>query len=58
MRFVLTMARKQQRVRHSPGDNRYQGTAGDFEGVASEAAGNAFHWRYERRGQRQRWLLL
>lgn len=48
-RFVYDDGEKQQRVWRirRTGDNRYQGTAGDIEGVASgRAAGNAFHWRY------------
>lgn len=48
-RFVYDDGEKQQRVWRirRTGDNRYQGTAGDIEGVASgQAAGNAFHWRY------------
>ncbi len=47
------------RIRRT-GDNRYQGTAGDIEGVASgQAAGNAFHWRYSMNVEASgsRWLL-
>ncbi len=48
-RFVYDDGEKQQRVWHirRVSADRYEGTAGDIEGVAAgEAAGNAFHWRY------------
>lgn len=47
--FVYDDGEKQQRVWHirRVGTNRYEGTAGDIEGVASGVAeGNAFNWRY------------
>lgn len=61
-RFVYDDGEKQQRVWRirRTGDNRYQGTAGDIEGVASgQAAGNAFHWRYSMNVEASgsRWLL-
>ncbi len=61
-RFVYDDGEKQQRVWRirRTGDNRYQGTAGDIEGVASgQAAGNAFHWRYSMsvEASGSRWLL-
>ncbi len=48
-RFIYDDGEKQQRTWHirriSP--DRYEGTAGDIEGIATgQAAGNAFHWRY------------
>ena len=61
-RFVYDDGEKQQRVWRirRTGDTRYQGTAGDIEGVASgQAAGNAFHWRYSMNVEASgsRWLL-
>ncbi|STV62064.1 lipoprotein [Klebsiella pneumoniae subsp. ozaenae] len=61
-RFVYDDGEKQQRIWRirRTGDNRYQGTAGDIEGVASgQAAGNAFHWRYSMNVEASgsRWLL-
>jgi hypothetical protein len=47
--FVYDDGEKQQRVWHirRTGNGRYEGTAGDIEGVArGQAAGNAFNWRY------------
>ena len=47
--FVYDDGEKQQRVWHirRVGQNRYEGTAGDIEGVATgRAAGNALNWRY------------
>ncbi len=47
--FVYDDGEKQQRVWHirRVGQNRYEGTAGDIEGVATgQAAGNALNWRY------------
>ncbi len=58
-RFVYDDGEKQQRVWRirRTGDNRYQGTAGDIEGVASgRAAGRqclSLALQHERRGQRQ-----
>lgn len=48
-RFIYDDGEKQQRVWHirRVGPDRYEGTAGDIEGIAmGQAAGNAFHWRY------------
>lgn len=48
-RFVYDDGEKQQRVWHirRVGANRYEGTAGDINGVAKgQGAGNAFNWRY------------
>lgn len=61
-RFVYDDGEKQQRIWRirRTGDNRYQGTAGDIEGVASgQAAGNVFHWRYSMNVEASgsRWLL-
>lgn len=47
--FIYDDGEKQQRIWHirrvSP--ERYEGTAGDIDGVATgRAAGNAFNWRY------------
>ncbi|WP_354690985.1 DUF3833 domain-containing protein [Phytobacter sp. RSE-02] len=47
--FVYDDGEKQQRVWHirRTGNGRYEGTAGDIDGVArGQAAGNAFNWRY------------
>ena len=47
--FVYDDGEKQQRVWHirRVGNDRYEGTAGDIEGVATgQAAGNAFNWHY------------
>ena len=47
--FVYDDGEKQQRVWHirRVATDRYEGTAGDIDGVATgQAAGNAFNWRY------------
>ena len=60
--FVYSDGEKQQRVWHirrtSP--DRYEGTAGDIEGVAKgESSGNAFHWQYSMnvKTDGKNWLL-
>lgn len=48
-RFVYDDGEKQQRVWHirKISADRYEGTAGDIEGVAKgQTAGNAFNWHY------------
>ncbi|WP_199063294.1 DUF3833 domain-containing protein [Serratia sp. ASV30] len=60
--FVYDDGEKQQRVWHirRVGPNRYEGTAGDIEGVASGVAeGNAFNWRYSMsvKANGSTWLL-
>lgn len=60
--FVYDDGEKQQRVWHIRrlGSNRFEGTAGDIDGVAKgEAAGNAFHWRYSMnvKADGKTWLL-
>ncbi len=57
-RFVYDDGEKQQRVWRirRTGDNRYQGTAGDIEGVASGRGGRqclSLALQHERRSQRQ-----
>ncbi|WP_027711329.1 DUF3833 domain-containing protein [Dickeya chrysanthemi] len=46
--FVYDDGERQQRVWHIRRiGSRYEGTAGDIDGVAyGQAAGNAFHWQY------------
>jgi hypothetical protein len=47
--FLYDDGEKQQRIWHIQRINtdRYEGTAGDIDGVAiGQAAGNAFNWRY------------
>ncbi|HCR3981366.1 TPA: DUF3833 domain-containing protein [Kluyvera ascorbata] len=61
-RFVYDDGEKQQRVWHIRrlGDDRYEGTAGDIEGVAKgQAAGNAFNWHYSMnvKASGKTWLL-
>ncbi len=60
--FVYDDGEKQQRVWHIRriGNDRYEGTAGDIEGVArGQAAGNAFNWRYSMnvKADGSTWLL-
>ncbi|MGY5956410.1 DUF3833 domain-containing protein [Kosakonia sp. BK9b] len=60
--FVYDDGEKQQRVWHIRriGADRYEGTAGDIDGVATgQAAGNAFHWRYSMnvKASGSTWLL-
>ena len=60
--FVYDDGEKQQRVWHirRVGQNRYEGTAGDIEGVATgQAAGNALNWRYSMnvKADGKTWLL-
>ena len=61
-RCVYDDGEKQQRVWHIRrlGDDRYEGTAGDIEGVAKgQAAGNAFNWHYSMnvKANGKTWLL-
>lgn len=61
-RFVYDDGEKQQRVWHIRriGTDRYEGTAGDIEGVATGmAAGNAFNWHYSMnvKANDKTWLL-
>ena len=60
--FVYDNGEKQQRVWHirRVGQNGYEGTAGDIEGVATgQAAGNALNWRYSMtvKADGKTWLL-
>lgn len=60
--FVYDDGEKQQRVWHIRrlSADRYEGTAGDIEGVAKgQAAGNAFNWRYSMnvKARGRTWLL-
>ena len=60
--FVYDNGEKQQRVWHirRVGQNRYEGTAGYIEGVATgQAAGNALNWRYSMnvKADGKTWLL-
>ena len=60
--FVYDDGEKQQRVWHirRVGSDRYEGTAGDIEGVATgQAAGNAFNWHYSMnvKANGSTWLL-
>lgn len=60
--FLYDDGEKQQRVWHIRrlSDNRYEGTAGDIEGVAKgTAAGNAFNWHYSMnvKASGSTWLL-
>ncbi|MEH0885283.1 DUF3833 domain-containing protein [Enterobacter sp. UNJFSC 003] len=61
-RFVYDDGEKQQRVWHirRVGADRYEGTAGDIDGVAKgQAAGNAFNWQYSMnvKASGNTWLL-
>ncbi|MBB1201814.1 DUF3833 domain-containing protein [Enterobacteriaceae bacterium 89] len=61
-RFVYNDGEKQQRVWHIRriAPDRYEGTAGDIDGVAKgEASGNAFHWQYSMnvKADGKTWLL-
>ena len=61
-RFVYDGGEKQQRVWHirKVSADRYEGTAGDIEGVAKgQAAGNAFNWHYSMnvKASGRTWLL-
>ncbi|MFX4315277.1 DUF3833 domain-containing protein, partial [Enterobacter sp. 63] len=61
-RFVYDDGEKQQRVWHirKVSADRYEGTAGDIEGVAKgQAAGNAFNWQYSMnvKASGRTWLL-
>lgn len=61
-RFVYDDGEKQQRVWHirKVSADRYEGTAGDIEGVAKgQAAGNAFNWHYSMnvKASGRTWLL-
>lgn len=61
-RFVYDDGEKQQRVWHirKVSADRYEGTAGDIEGVAKgQAAGNAFNWHYSMnvKASGRNWLL-
>ncbi|WP_368541986.1 DUF3833 domain-containing protein [Enterobacter soli] len=61
-RFAYDDGEKQQRVWHIRRlkDGRYEGTAGDIEGVATgRAAGNAFNWQYSMnvKASGKTWLL-
>lgn len=60
--FVYDNGEKQQRVWHIRriSNDRYEGTAGDIEGVArGQASGNAFNWRYSMnvKADGNTWLL-
>ncbi|MGB7801733.1 DUF3833 domain-containing protein [Buttiauxella sp.] len=60
--FVYDDGEKQQRVWHIRriSSDRYEGTAGDIEGVASgRAAGNALNWQYSMnvKASGKTWLL-
>ncbi|WP_236346927.1 DUF3833 domain-containing protein [Enterobacter cancerogenus] len=60
--FVYDDGEKQQRVWHirRTGSDRYEGTAGDIEGVATgHAAGNALNWQYSMhvKADGKTWLL-
>ena len=61
-RFVYDDGEKQQRVWHirKISADRYEGTAGDIEGVAKgQTAGNAFNWHYSMnvKASGRTWLL-
>lgn len=61
-RFVYDDGEKQQRVWHirKVSADRYEGTAGDIQGVAKgQAAGNAFNWHYSMNvtSRGRTWLL-
>lgn len=60
--FIYDDGEKQHRVWHirRVGSDRYEGTAGDIEGVATgQSAGNAFNWHYRMnvKANGSTWLL-